>query len=349
MTATTTFTLRDPADVVGAIPWFLGFHPEESLVLICLAGLPPRMRLCARSDVADLDHPEAVASLVRYVQRAQADTVVLVCYPRDEQVASAAGTNRLAEEARVRATTDALVAVGVDVRLSLAVVDGRWYSYDTTGRAGDTTGSASPAEGTPVDTVASGVTAALAAAAVGSGRTVVRSRSELVAMVAAPEGLRAQVLGSLAEQVSEDVARQVRIEGAATTRAQILARFDEVWARWRTGDQTLNDTESMQLVVGVQDVHTRDAIIGTDPGADGVALCALLSHLARCTDEATAAPVCSALACTAMMEGDGALANVALDRALQAEPRYSLAGLLLEAVTNAVPPPELREVWRARH
>lgn len=335
-----TLTLREPADVVGAIPWFLGFHPQESLVLICLGGPNQRMRMCARCDLSDLEHPEAVTSLVCNVQRAGGDAVLLVCYPRAEQITAAAGTPRLPEQHCVTALHDAFITEGIGIGLRLAVVDGRWYSYDQVE-------SRYPPEGTPIDRAPSGVTAQLAASVVGSGGTVLRSRSELRSMIAPPVGLRARVLSGLGNQLTEDMAQRIRTHGWWAARAHTDTRFQRAWRRWRAGQHELTDTEAMELVIGLQDVHARDEAIRTDPGADGAALLVLWSHLARCADDETAAPVCSALACVACMEGDGALVNIALERALRADPHYSLAHLLLQATAKAVPPQRLREVWRA--
>ena len=50
-----------------------------------------------------------------------------------------------------------------------------------------------------------------------------------------------------------------------------------------------------------------------------------------------AAPA-SLLAFVAWQAGDGALANVALDRALADEPRYSMALLLRQVITAGAPP-----------
>ena len=334
-----TFTLREPGDVVGAIPWFLGFHPEESLVLICLGGPRQRMRMCARSDLSDLDQPEAVTSLVRNVQRAGGDGVLLVCYPRPEQIAAAAGTSQLPEQHCVTALVSAFVAEDIGVALSLAVIDGRWYSYDHVD-------SQYPPEGTTIDPAPSGVTAQLAASVVGSGGTVLGSRSELRSMIAPPVGLRAHVLSGLANQLLENLVQRIRTHGLGAARAHTVTRFERAWHRWRAGQHTLSDTDAMELVIGLQDVYARDEVIRIDPGADGAALLALWSHLARCADDETAAPVCSALACVACMEGEGALVNMALERALRVDPHYSLAHLLLQATAKALPPQRLREVWR---
>jgi hypothetical protein len=50
------------------------------------------------------------------------------------------------------------------------------------------------------------------------------------------------------------------------------------------------------------------------------------------------APPASLLAFTAWQEGNGALANVALDAALGDDPRYSIAGLLRAALDSGAPP-----------
>ena len=48
------------------------------------------------------------------------------------------------------------------------------------------------------------------------------------------------------------------------------------------------------------------------------------------------------LAVSAWLRGDGAMANVALTRALAGEPTYALARLLAQALAECVPPAELR-------
>ena len=53
------------------------------------------------------------------------------------------------------------------------------------------------------------------------------------------------------------------------------------------------------------------------------------------------APLATALAGCAWLDGNGALATVALERALEADPSYSLARLLDRAISHSVPP----SVW----
>jgi hypothetical protein len=55
-----------------------------------------------------------------------------------------------------------------------------------------------------------------------------------------------------------------------------------------------------------------------------------------------AAPACL-LAATAYLAGDGAMANIAVDRALLVDPDYRLAQLLGDALQTGMPP----QLWRA--
>jgi hypothetical protein len=65
----------------------------------------------------------------------------------------------------------------------------------------------------------------------------------------------------------------------------------------------------------------------------------------ECTRRAPApldAPAATLLAVSAWLRGDGAMANVALDRALSGDPGYHLARLLASALAECVPPAEIR-------
>jgi hypothetical protein len=53
------------------------------------------------------------------------------------------------------------------------------------------------------------------------------------------------------------------------------------------------------------------------------------------------------LAVSAWLRGDGAMANVALGRALTADPGYGLAHLLSQALVACLPPAELRALLHA--
>ena len=64
-------------------------------------------------------------------------------------------------------------------------------------------------------------------------------------------------------------------------------------------------------------------------------------ELARWAPDEAATQVCATLAVIAYRQGDGALAQLAVDRVLAAEPSHRLAGVLLELFNSGVRPEEL--------
>ena len=77
----TVVKISGPADILGVLPHRLGFHPTESLVVICLEGPRRRDRLVMRLDLADERYDDAVvADVVRRVQHVGASGAALVCY-----------------------------------------------------------------------------------------------------------------------------------------------------------------------------------------------------------------------------------------------------------------------------
>ena len=94
--------------------------------------------------------------------------------------------------------------------------------------------------------------------------------------------------------------------------------------------------------MGREDKLARDDLLTW--GLDGHAkeLLVFLSALARCALDENAAPICSALACVAYQMGNGALSNIAVERALRSEPDYALARLVDMALQAQIEPAEIR-------
>jgi hypothetical protein len=100
-----------------------------------------------------------------------------------------------------------------------------------------------------------------------------------------------------------------------------------------------------QALVAMRNVNVRDAVIVglvgriDERGARSVALILdALCSLVRAAPRNHVAPIASVVAVIAWQCGNGALASCALDRALEAEPEYSLALLIDAMVRNGVPP-----------
>jgi hypothetical protein len=107
--------------------------------------------------------------------------------------------------------------------------------------------------------------------------------------------------------------------------------------RGRDGD--LPDTETAAwLTVALREIRVRDDAWARMDYEHRAAHLRLWAHLARLARPGYAAAPAALLAFVAWQSGDGALANVALDRALADNPRYSMAKLLRQALDSGAPP-----------
>lgn len=89
------------------------------------------------------------------------------------------------------------------------------------------------------------------------------------------------------------------------------------------------------------DPTTRDEYIKSAMGRPEILPVLIASAQKTPDDDPRVANLCAALAFLAYHQGDGALAQVAIDRALRTEPQHRLAHLLLLIMASGVPPQAL--------
>lgn len=160
-------SVRSPADMVAAVPYLLGFHPADSVVVVAVRGR--RVVFAARGDLPapGADPGPAARHLAHVVARQDADAATVVGYGPAARVTGV-----------VDAIGDALTATGVVVLDALRVTEGRWFSYLCAEP------SCCPPEGTPYDPAASQVSAA----AVFAGQVALPDRAALAAQVSPLDG-----------------------------------------------------------------------------------------------------------------------------------------------------------------
>jgi hypothetical protein len=110
------------------------------------------------------------------------------------------------------------------------------------------------------------------------------------------------------------------------------------------GEVALNDSVVAEVASALCDHRVRDACLPWCTGAGAAAAERLWLALVRATPAPESAEPAALLALTAYLRGDGALAGVALDAALNACPHHSLSGLLRAALDGGLPPELLRGV-----
>ncbi|MEH0843012.1 DUF4192 domain-containing protein [Micromonospora sp. CPCC 205711] len=330
MTATDRprLTVRSPGDLLAAVPYLLGFHPADSVVVVALRGR--RIVFAARSDLPDpgTDPRLPADHLGDVLARQEAESATVVGYGPAERVTPA-----------VDAVRAALTDAGLSVLDALRVTDGRYWSYLCDGV------DCCPPDGTPYDPGASQVSAA----AVFAGQVALPDRAALTAQVAPLDGLDREAMrwaGVAAERrllaLLEDAPAADLLDGRVVRAAGVVA-IRAALRRHRRGER-LTDDEVAWLSLLLTHLPVRDhAWERTDGREEDISLWS--DVLRRAEEELIAAPA-SLLAFAAWRAGQGALAAVALERALAAHPDYSLAQLLDDLLRRGVPPSEL-DGWPA--
>jgi hypothetical protein len=332
--ALTVVRLRGPADILGVLPYRLGFHPSESLVLVCLEGRRRRDRLVMRVDLPEArDDEQVAADLAARVRHVGASAVVAVVYTE------VLDGRRLARAGLVTALSDALAAAGVELPEALLVRDGRWWSF-LCDRP-----DCCPADGTPLPTEPTPAATRYAAEAVAQGGSVLSDREQLRRTVEPSDHAVARVVREQAADAADEVLTgALQHGGLPAARALTLSRLAALRTRWDHGDHRVAADDAALVVLGLRDKQARDEAMTAVLDGDVESLVGLLGELARLADDLDAAPVCTVLAWVAYTAGNGALAAIAAERAVRVEPGYTMAELLLDGMDRMVPPDVLRQV-----
>jgi Domain of unknown function (DUF4192) len=320
-----------PAALLRLVPRLLGFVPAASLIVIGVTPPRDRIKLTLRYDLPDPPEPDLVADLAAHaigVLSAQRLTAaVAVGYGPEARVTPVA--NELRDQAW---------QAGIDLRESLRVTGGRYWSYLCANE------ECCPAEGVPFDTIAADPAEAQALSAVGD--RVLSSRAALAARVAPLGGIAAESMRQATRRAEQHIARllaKVRKSsrlGAARhlIAAEGLAAVGAMITRYRDGGQFTSDDEIARITVALRDLRVRDDAWARMNPAHSEAHLRLWTDVVRRAQPGYVAAPAALLAFVAWQSGDGALANVALDRALADDPRYSMATLLRQVITAGAPP-----------
>ncbi|WP_051712333.1 DUF4192 domain-containing protein [Spirillospora albida] len=302
----TTLVIRGPEDAIAAVPYMLGFHPSRSLVVIAFGG--PESVCAVRVDLA--------------VPNAERAAVVLGRNRFTEAVLLGYGTAPEVEPVAA-ATRTALAAGGVRTVEAIRVADGRWWSLTCRDPC-------CPPEGRPYDSTVTEV----AAQATYAGHVVLRDRAELAASV---QPLTGPARLAMRRATLRAERRHARLPAAQAVREGV-ALIPPLLA----GPDRPTDDEVAWLGCLLTDLRVRDeAWTHMGPDAPDTVIAFWRDVLRRVEDRYAPAPA-SLLAMAAYTAGDGGLANVALERALAADPRYSMAILLRRVIDAGIPPSQVR-------
>jgi hypothetical protein len=175
---------------------------------------------------------------------------------------------------------------------------------------------------------------------------VLASRDALAAAIAPAAGAEAaSMLAAVvraAQRAARNTARGARRRSAGKeSRPHATAGYRAVAAAitaYRAGGSIASHDELARLALALTRIPVRDRAWGLMDPAHRDAHSRLWADLTRLAPPGLVAAPAALLALCAWQAGNGALAQIALDRALNDDPRYPLARLLRDAVTCAASP-----------
>jgi hypothetical protein len=311
--------------------------PEASLVVIGTEPPDSSVKVTLRYDLPDPPGAGIAADMAAHAAG------VLSAQRLTTMVAVGYGPAALVDLVAA-ALRDAARKAGITWQEFLRVEDGRYWSYVCDNEA------CCPPEGEPFDQGLAAVAASPASAAAGApparAATVLPSRAAVAARVAPVGGTAAESMRQATRRAERHVTQllaQVRRSprrGAARhlVATEGLAASGDMIATYRAGGRYTTDFQLARMTVALRDLRVRDdAWARMDPAHTGAHLRLWIDVTRRAQPGYVAAPA-ALLAFVAWQSGDGALANVALDRALADDPRYSMALLLRQVITAGAPP-----------
>ncbi|MBV9592827.1 MAG: DUF4192 domain-containing protein [Actinobacteria bacterium] len=346
MTSQDLIHVDGPAGLLEMVPYLVGFHPRDSLVLVGLragrVAVTVRMDLADAAGDADTSVGGPLDSCMSVLGRAGADAVVAVVYAEpgttvtDADVAEAEPVS-LPFEQEIQRWAVLLTDAGFSVLDVLGVLDERWWSYPGRHQA-----CACCAGARQLDRAG-----AVAASATYAGLVALPDRGALAELIDAdPDAQRrlaplvqrqAQAWTTRSPAILDKHRRSVIRALFATARDMDAALIGPIGPR-------TSDERVALLLVGLTDISVRDSVwFAIEEGRiEGRELWRMLA--VRAPDQFAVAPL-FLLAWICWREGNGALAMIAAERALRIDPDYAAADLLRGAVAHGLDPfrtPRLR-------
>lgn len=321
----TTLRISSPADLLALVPCVLGFHPEDSLVLVVLAG-EGGSNLHARVDLTP-DEPAmraGVASLMTAVRRSEATLVALIAYTDDPVLADDA----------LDLLFDELIDEGVDWPFVIRADGSRWYDLECDD-------DCCPPSGRPYDLTTHPITAQ----SVLDGQVTFRNR---VALADSLIGTDTDDMEAVAEAADEAMRRfraaashPLGMEEPEGARRHMVG--EGYWVRDRVrrflaSQEPLDVDDAGRMAVALVNIQVRDVAWSEMTRENAATHVELWRGLVRRVPLDLVAAPAALLGFAAWLAGNGALAWCAVERCQESEPDYNLAGLLSQALAAAVAP-----------
>ena len=308
-------TVKTPHDLLAAVPFLIGYHPTDSLVLISVKS--DSLEMAMRIDFPKNPPEGSYQLLASHLKRDNSEGALIVAY---EPADSLAGPEVLHNVA------DAVASLDIPIRELMLVRNNHWRSL----LCNDD--KCCPPEGNQIEEF---VNSRIAAEQVASGKVLPFSDSgglthSISATILAKDiNWNAQVVGFRVDPDANNL-NELQRDGAESI--LLLADF-------YSQNGFCKDYDLMARVLGrLSDIQVRDFALGCHTDQTINSYWAMWRDLLRIAPPKFVAPVASVFASIAYENGEGALAHRALDRAIEDDPEYSLARLLRRIFSSGWPP-----------
>lgn len=318
-------TLTSPHDLLATVPFLVGYHPTNSLVVISLKdqalGMAMRVDYPMEPDLDQID------SLSDHLLKEGADGALIVAYLPDGVFDS---------EYLLAPLREAITLRNISLRECIEVRHGRWRSSICTDP------KCCPPDGSAMPEIDS---SRIAAEQVAQGKVLPFSDLKQLNESIAAEVVDIE-LTNLINQIPQidyeaDGVKDRQREGAIAVNdlAQVFARYG-----------ICNDKKLIALVLArLMDLQVRDYAMGITNSENIEELWSMWRWLLRIAPSGFVAPVASLFSAVSYERGDGALAQRALDRAFLDDAKYPLAKLLRRVYAAGWPPASFSQMRAELH
>lgn len=315
--------LNRPGALIAALPAILGFTPENSLVLVSVdrGEVGAVLRVDLSADLID-----GLDDLVTVAAGASPEAAIAIIVDAEGTLCPLCidGHQRLCT-----ALADSLSVHDIPLWAAHLVdqvgVGGKWHCVDGCGSRG----VVDDPESSPVT-----------AAAVYDGRRLYGRRADLRAVFEIHDPHRPpRIAEAITALQHGDVGSR---DGTGRSRGTVQNTLEAI-ERAGAG-AALTDAESAVLAYGLSDVQARDTLYALAVGEHADAAETLWVGLSRCLPEPWRVEALVQLAFCAYVRGDGPLAGLALEEALQTDPAHRMASLLDSALRYGMRPERIREL-----
>jgi hypothetical protein len=324
--------ITSPTKLLNVVPYMLGFQPDDSAAIFAVKA--PKETVLLRISLEKMADPVVAAvyarRMVHILSTREFTKAVVVGYGPDDRVTPF-----------VERFRDLAVEQGIEVQEILRAEGGRYWSYRCTDPA------CCPPEGTPYQLADDPELDRLLP--IGASG-VLRSREELAARIAPVTGAEATAMRQATKRAEARVTRLLKRQptsagqpsGKALAIAEGIGAGHAAIARFQLGGD-ITPGEAAWLTVSFREIQVRDDFWCRLEPAGRQQNLRLLIELTRLAQAPYVARAATLLAFVAWQCGNGALANLALDRALEDGPKSTMAKMIREAL-DAGAPPELARV-----